>query len=307
MKIFFYFLLLSTFGFSQNNVSGIWIAKKNKNPLYSMLYIEQDLNGKLKGVSYDETSETEYCNFEIEGYYDKTRDFVDLNSTRGLAKTKTHNGGNYRLVYKQREQKETLEGDFSFEAPVSFKIGKLKVYGSSEKIKLIFERFTEQNIDSIYQAKFIKPHIKKNLVDANEGKTDSIKTEPETESNLTEQEKFNQIKNSRTNELIEIIHSKSTELILKMKDYGQEDGDRISVYLDEEIIFFDKPVSTKTEIFNITLPIDKKEHKLYFVANNLGDIPPNTTQIQIIIDNQKINKILHTDEQKNGYFLIKPQ
>lgn len=307
MKIVFCFLVLSTFGFSQKNISGIWIAKKDKNPLYSILYIEQEPNGKLKGVSYDETSEAEYCNFEIEGYYDEERDFIDLESTLELAKTKTHNGGLYRLSYKNREQKEVLEGDFSFQAPVSFKIGNLKIYGSSEKIKLIFEKPTELNIDSIYQAKFIKHQMNKDLIDTNEVKLDSIKIKPETDNNLSEQEKFNQIKKSRTNELIEMIETKSNKLILKIKDYGQEDGDRISIYLNEEIIVFDKPVTSKTEIIDISLPKDKKEHKLYFVANSLGNIPPNTTQIQIIIDEKKINKILHTDEQKNGYFLIKSQ
>src|SRR4030095_6532370 len=79
------------------------------------------------------------------------------------------------------------------------------------------------------------------------------------------------------NELIKTILVNTTEVFIDLYDNGTIDNDTVSVYLDKKLVvsrqrLTDQPISVK-----LKLSEDNDYHELVMVAENLGEIPPNTS------------------------------
>jgi hypothetical protein len=82
---------------------------------------------------------------------------------------------------------------------------------------------------------------------------------------------------SRENELVKTIATDAREIVIKLYDNGTIDNDTVSVYLDKKLVLSKKRL---TEIaLTVTLQLDEENsfHELVMVAENLGEIPPNTS------------------------------
>lgn len=110
-------------------------------------------------------------------------------------------------------------------------------------------------------------------------------------------------KQARTDQLLSHINLKTAKVTLLIRDYGTVDNDTVTIFYNDKIIAENLRITSKAQEFDLEL-IPNKRNALVFVANNLGDVPPNTAKITIIADDKRYNYKLFTDEQNNALVLL---
>lgn len=84
----------------------------------------------------------------------------------------------------------------------------------------------------------------------------------------------------RNTKLLDSIKITSAEITLALWDDAVEDGDTISLSLNEQWVVQGFPVKKKPQFLTVTLQPGNND--IIFVADNLGLIPPNTSILEII-------------------------
>lgn len=112
------------------------------------------------------------------------------------------------------------------------------------------------------------------------------------------------IKN-RENEVTRTITVKSNEVALYIYDNGTIDHDTISVYLDNKLVVSHKMLSLDPIIVKIKLDTTNNYHEVVMVAENLGDIPPNTSLMVVKAGDQQYEVRITSTEQKNAVVVFK--
>jgi hypothetical protein len=109
----------------------------------------------------------------------------------------------------------------------------------------------------------------------------------------------------RENKLVTTIYVDSREVILAFYDNGEIDNDIISVYKDNKLVVDKKGLST--EPIRLTLNFDEENtfYELITVAENLGDIPPNTALMVVNYGNHRKEISLSSDEKTNAKIIIR--
>lgn len=74
--------------------------------------------------------------------------------------------------------------------------------------------------------------------------------------------------------------SKSAQILLR--DFGQEDGDRVRVFVNEKEVI--PNITLKNQFFTINLPLIDGFNKIDFQALNQGKLYPNTAELRIYDD-----------------------
>lgn len=101
------------------------------------------------------------------------------------------------------------------------------------------------------------------------------------------------------------IPVRNRTLTLSLRDYEKEDNDTVTVYLNRQILASKvkigrKPITIKFEL-NPNYPVNE----ILLFAENLGGIPPNTSEIKIH-DGKKIHRVfIESDMQKTASIHIK--
>jgi hypothetical protein len=110
---------------------------------------------------------------------------------------------------------------------------------------------------------------------------------------------------SRENELVKIINTSANEVTIRIYDNGTVDNDTISVYLDKKLVLSKQRLSEKAIVLKIKLDDENNYHELVMVAENLGEIPPNTSLM--IVDTGKMQQEVRitSTEQKNAVVIFK--
>lgn len=85
-----------------------------------------------------------------------------------------------------------------------------------------------------------------------------------------------------------------------MYDNGEIDGDRISVYHNNELIVSNKTLSNKPISFVIKADENVAVHEFVMVAENLGSIPPNTALLILTAGEKRFELFVTSTEQKNA-------
>lgn len=111
------------------------------------------------------------------------------------------------------------------------------------------------------------------------------------------------IKN-RENDLIRTITTSAKEFTVDLYDNGEIDGDRISVYHNNELIVSNKTLTDKAISFTIKISEDAPVHEFAMVAENLGTIPPNTALMIITAGGKRYELFVTSTEQKNAVVRI---
>jgi hypothetical protein len=105
---------------------------------------------------------------------------------------------------------------------------------------------------------------------------------------------------SRNNELTQTFVVKNDQVIVKLYDNGEVDGDTVTVYMDGKPVISSKMLSTVPLTITLKMDEDNTEHVLVMVAENLGRIPPNTS-LMVVHDGDKRYEVRITStEQKNA-------
>jgi hypothetical protein len=105
---------------------------------------------------------------------------------------------------------------------------------------------------------------------------------------------------SRSNELVKEITVHNTEVYLDIYDDGAIDNDTVSVYYDNKLIVSSARISDRPVKATIYVEPSGHPHELVMVADNLGDIPPNTSLLVVRDGDKKYEVRIISDEQKNA-------
>ncbi|GEO08451.1 hypothetical protein [Segetibacter aerophilus] len=161
----------------------------------------------------------------------------------------------------------------------------------------------------------IKPGAEQNLIPKPERKT--LPSAPETvvipkKEQPAEAIKPPVIKNipkpeilkSRENEIVKTITTRAKEFKIDLYDNGEIDGDRITVYHNNQLIVSNKTLTDKPISFTIKADEGTAVHEFVMVAENLGSIPPNTALMIVTAGTQRYELFVTSTEQKNAVVRI---
>ena len=120
---------------------------------------------------------------------------------------------------------------------------------------------------------------------------------------LTIEEKFV----SRKKILTKDIPLGGDSIELRFYDNGEIDGDSISLFLNDQLIFTHLLLTGKAHIIKLSIGELKEKNELTMVAENLGTIPPNTSYMEALVDGQRYSTYLASNEGSSAMIrLIKP-
>jgi hypothetical protein len=106
---------------------------------------------------------------------------------------------------------------------------------------------------------------------------------------------------TRANELIKTLTVVNPNVVVKLYDNGEIDGDTISVYWDNKLVLSAKRLTAVPLIVKLNMEEeDDTEHSLTMVAENLGRIPPNTSLMIVEAGDQRFDVRISSDNQKNA-------
>ncbi len=110
---------------------------------------------------------------------------------------------------------------------------------------------------------------------------------------------------TRDNELVKTIVTSANEVTINIYDNGTIDHDTVSVYLDKKLVLSRKMLTYKPLTLTFKLDDSTNYHELVMVAENLGDIPPNTSLMVVKAGNKEYEVRITSTEQKNAVVIFK--
>ncbi len=110
---------------------------------------------------------------------------------------------------------------------------------------------------------------------------------------------------NRENVIANEITVASDSLKVDFYDNGEIDGDSISIFYNNQLISFNRKLSTKSVHFDLTLDPTKDVNEITMFADNLGTIPPNTA-LMVVSDGKKRYEIrMASSLEKNATLRIR--
>jgi len=141
-------------------------------------------------------------------------------------------------------------------------------------------------------------------------KLDSVKKidiEPTTDpkKDIIVKNKVPEILKTRENNLVQTLTINSETVVVRLYDNGEIDNDTISVYLDNKLVLSKKKLTASALTINLKMDESNPNHELVMVAENLGDIPPNTSLMVVTAGEQRFEVRITSTEQKNAMVRFK--
>ena len=249
-----FLLLCNNIGFSQNTFSYLGTLLLSNNTPISFSMELQEENGIVNGYSLTNINTPDETKSEISGlYFKKDKSFqlqeTQILSTNSEAPLNTFCYINMNFSFKGKFGSKRLEGTFTGNFLDSTECAKGKII-LMEKKKL------EKKIAKV--KKKIKKKIEKGKLD----KTQVLQTQI-----LKDGDDFT-------------INWESNKLKLFIWDSNQEDGDKITLIINENIILND--FETKNKRKKIKYKLKDGGNIIEIKATNLGNSPPNTSRIELV-------------------------
>lgn len=112
----------------------------------------------------------------------------------------------------------------------------------------------------------------------------------------------------RENDLVKTIITDKEEIRIDLYDNGTIDNDTISVYHNNKLVASSQRLNFTPITFRIKSEPGVTRHEIVVVAENLGDIPPNTALMVVTpIGKQRVEIFLSSNEKKNAKVIIEYQ
>ena len=108
----------------------------------------------------------------------------------------------------------------------------------------------------------------------------------------------------RDNFLIKRIISSEPEIKVELFDNGTIDNDTISLYHNNEQVIKKGKLNYQPLTYSFNCGNTAVAHELILVAENLGEIPPNTAIMVVTIGKKRQEIFLTSDEKKNAKIII---
>jgi hypothetical protein len=110
---------------------------------------------------------------------------------------------------------------------------------------------------------------------------------------------------SRTNEVVQSIAVTTNDITVNIYDNGTIDHDTVSVYLDNKLVVAHQMLTTSAITLHLKMDENTDYHELVMVADNLGDIPPNTSLMVVKAGDKQYEVRITSTEQKNAVVIFK--
>ena len=144
-------------------------------------------------------------------------------------------------------------------------------------------------------------------------KSESIKQLPSKDSKKIISPKANvgipvpRVIETRQNELVKTIITSAKDVYIKIYDNGTIDNDTVSVYIDNKLVISKQRLTEKPITVRINLDEKTTFHEMVMVAENLGEIPPNTSLMIVNAGDQQYEVRITSTEQKNAVVHFRKQ
>lgn len=109
----------------------------------------------------------------------------------------------------------------------------------------------------------------------------------------------------RKNSIVDQLTVNASQVLLELWDDAAEDGDSVSIRLNDHLVVAGFPVLKKRQ--NLSVELQPGENRLILIADNLGSIPPNTAVMRITAGTVKKYVRIKTDLKQNNVLLINYQ
>jgi hypothetical protein len=110
---------------------------------------------------------------------------------------------------------------------------------------------------------------------------------------------------NRDNEVVQSIVVNTNDITIDIYDNGTIDHDTISVYLDNKLIVSKQMLRAVPITVKLKMDESTDYHELVMVAENLGDIPPNTSLMVVKAGDKQFEVRIASTEQKNAVVIFK--
>lgn len=104
----------------------------------------------------------------------------------------------------------------------------------------------------------------------------------------------------RENQLVKTLILHTNEVTLNIYDDGAIDHDTVSVYLDNKCVVNHAMLTDRPIVVTLHLDDDNDYHEIIMVAENEGEIPPNTSLMIVKAGDKEYEVRITTTEQKNA-------
>jgi hypothetical protein len=111
----------------------------------------------------------------------------------------------------------------------------------------------------------------------------------------------------RQNEVVQTIAVTTDEITVDIYDNGTIDHDTVSVYLDKKLVLSKQMLKAVPLTLKIKMDNTDDYHELVMVAENLGEIPPNTSLMVVRAGDKRYEVRITSTEQKNAMVIFKYQ
>jgi hypothetical protein len=279
--------------FSQS-IQGKWVGKITQQPGgYSQLYdLELDLTQRknIWGESYAFEGDSVQIRIGLSGFI--AQDSIRLNESAGWLRqdkvpfTWIACVKQFVLAYRKEANFEYLEGTWTGVsiADASDPCFPGKVILSRSLAGL--NKFLEDHKDSVIVT---EPIV-------------TLSAEPPV---LDFKSKF---LNTGPKKITEIVVS-HPDLQIQIVDYMKVDNDTVSVYLNRNLLAKNIRIDKRPAVLNFKLDTRVEVHELLLYAENLGLVPPNTSEMILVDGEQRHRVMIVSDKEKTAavYLRYKPK
>lgn len=262
--IFTFIAILGCISSSGQDISGKWDGNFSSTFLTSTQSLEVDIeiynDTLIRGKTHLYYNGGRYEHYIIEGYYNRTDSIVYFEEVSevdvNLGMLSDNVMGNYTMKLSTNDTRMRMEGKWRQNT------GGLGLMNS----KVWLER------------KLPEPAGKPD----HEQKKELVKSQ---DTSIVKPAVKRPDRDEQIQYKITIPKQETDSIVLEIKDDARIDNDRISLYLDEQVLLQDVRISE--EIITLPLHLSKQDHKIIMVAESLGGMPPCTAQVTVITRNMR--------------------
>ena len=276
--LLFFILISSNNIISQNTykyIGKLFLDNKKKPISFNMHLIEKD--GIISGYSITNIGLEDETKSELSGLYFKNDESFVLYETQILHTTSESPINsfcyiNMELHIKEYLGKKYLEGSFTGNLLDSVECGKGTIILLEDK-KIQIKKIKDKS-----------NKIKKSVRNKKKNNTKFIRTKV-----LKNGDEF-------------IINWKNKKLELNIWDPNKEDGDKIQLKINDQIILNNYKTNNKRK--KIKYKLNKGENIIILTAQNTGNFPPNTSRLELIDQKIKYPIVYQLEDRKSVFIKI---
>ncbi len=236
----------------------------------------------------------------------KKEDFlIKKKQTDTLAKKKTADSlRNVSQPTKTPNAKETIFQDKTVKKPVSPPTTTKELPKKSGEVAKKNEKKSATSKPIKKEEKVNPPSSSVERIPESAVNSKKNETSLETQDEIIKKVPIPRVLKERENSLVRTIQTTEEFIQIDLYDNGTIDNDTISVYHNNEIVVSNNRLSYSPITIKIKSTKINNRHELIVVAENLGDIPPNTALMVIKAGKERYEIFLASNEQRNAKVVV---